>query len=287
MIYLILSILSSTLILILFRLLNRLKIDLIYVIVLNYISASFIGSITNTDRTLSYIEVLKTPWFPLAIVIGIMLIVMFYVIGKSTQIAGVSVTSVASKMSVVLPMLFSLIYYHEELYFLKITGFIIALVAVGLAVYKRRNGEISMKQLLLPVILFFGAGILDSIVKFSQEEYIRDVHSAIFSGTCFTVAAITGIFVSIYLKLSLKTFIKVKVLITGFLLGAFNFGSMYFLILALNCQVFDSSIVFAVNNIGVVASSVIVALLLFSEKPSVINWIGIFFSFLAIYLLQF
>jgi len=77
----------------------------------------------------------------------------------------------------------------------------------------------------------------------------------------------------------------------GIALGISNYGSLYFIIRALNHQTnngntFDGSIVFGINNLGVIALSVLIGLLFFKEKLLKINWIGIIISFIAIYILS-
>ncbi len=78
---------------------------------------------------------------------------------------------------------------------------------------------------------------------------------------------------------------KPSVLLYGSLLGFANFGSLYFLISALNRSGLDSSIVFPLNHIGVVVVSVISAIIIFKEKVSVINLVGVLIAIFAVILL--
>jgi multidrug transporter EmrE-like cation transporter len=75
----------------------------------------------------------------------------------------------------------------------------------------------------------------------------------------------------------------------GIVLGIVNFGSIYLLVSALNHVNnngirTDSSVIFGLNNIGIVGLSVLVGLLIFSEKLKLINWIGIALSVVSILL---
>ncbi|MCD4709565.1 MAG: hypothetical protein K8R52_01860, partial [Bacteroidales bacterium] len=75
----------------------------------------------------------------------------------------------------------------------------------------------------------------------------------------------------------------------GLLLGAVNFGSIFFLVRALNYnpaagKSMDSSMIFGANNISIMALSVLVGLLVFKEKLIFVNWIGIVLSALALLL---
>ena len=61
---------------------------------------------------------------------------------------------------------------------------------------------------------------------------------------------------------------------------------MLFFIKALaNCK-FESSIVFGFNHIGIILLSAIIAVIVFKEKLSLINKIGIISAFLAIIILS-
>jgi hypothetical protein len=75
----------------------------------------------------------------------------------------------------------------------------------------------------------------------------------------------------------------------GTLLGAVNFGSIFFMVRTLNYSSpegkgFDSSLVFGVNNLGIVTLSVVVGLWVFRERLFPLNWMGIALSGLAILL---
>jgi uncharacterized membrane protein len=74
--------------------------------------------------------------------------------------------------------------------------------------------------------------------------------------------------------------------IYGVVLGLVNFGSLYGLIRALDSGVFDSSIIFGINNMGIVLLSVIIAMMIFSEKLTIINKIGVILSLVAIIILS-
>lgn len=281
MLYLILCVFSSAAISILFKLSEKYGVKVFHLVVLNYFVAAGAGfAIADINFELSALP--SQPWFPMAVIIGSLFIAMFLFIGIATREVGVSVTTVAAKMSVVVPMLFSILYYAEQVDTIKIAGMILAIIAVVLTVYKKSKVEFDAKRVYYPIILFIGAGIIDSLIKFAQEEFLDENSSSVFSGVLFTIATIVGVLASIVRKEKISTFFATKTLLFGLGLGAVNFGSLYFIIMALDSKIFESSIVFGLNNVGVVLVSVIVALLFFSEKLSWINWLGILTSLIAI-----
>ncbi len=117
MIFLAFSIFSSSLIAIIFKLLEKYDIKLFPVIILNYFFAVIWGLLLNKS-TISA-ATFESNWIPAAVIIGFALLVMFYVLGYSTQKIGIAVTTISKEMSVILPISFSIFFYSEELQFLK------------------------------------------------------------------------------------------------------------------------------------------------------------------------
>ena len=265
----------------LFKYSERFNIRVFHLVVLNYFVAAAAGFLI-ADSQIEITSLHSQPWAFMALLIGTLFIIMFLFIGTATREVGVSVTIVASKMSVVVPMLFSILYYSESLNSIKLLGIILAVSAVVLTVYKKSKVDFDAKRIYYPILLFLGAGLIDSLIKFAQEEYLNKDSSSIFSGVLFTIAAIAGVVTSIVKREKLSDFFQPKTLAFGLSLGAANFGSLYFMILALESKAFDSSIVFGLNNVGVVLVSVAGAMIFFSEKLSWINWIGIAMSLIAI-----
>ena len=93
-----------------------------------------------------------------------------------------------------------------------------------------------------------------------------------------TIALIFGIFLG-------KQKLAFKNVLGGLILGIPNYGSIYFLLKTLNNENWDSSIVFPVNNIGIVCLSVLFALLIFKEKLSKANYLGLTLAILSIVLM--
>ncbi len=284
MIFLILCIVSSSLLLVIFKVIGKLNLDTFPVIVINYFIAALMGfSIGRFPHS----GVVREPWFIMAIIIGVLFIWMFFVIAMTTQKSGIAVTSVASKMSVIIPISFSILYFDEAVTFLKLTGILLALVSVVLTIYRKStNSSGSKKAIILPVILFFGAGLIDSLIKYTQETYIGDNNAIMFSSVLFAIAAISGVIIIPFKKSSIVKFADGRTIVAGIVLGVVNFGSLFGLIKALDSRVFDSSIIFGINNIGIVLLALILAIVIFAEKLSLINKIGVALSIITIILLS-
>lgn len=284
MISLILSILSSTIILLIFKLLEKQKIDIFPPIVLNYVMASVLGFAISDKGPAVVLDGVPI-WMFFSLIIGILLIGNFYLIGSSTQRAGIAVTTIAAKMSFVLPVLFSLMYDVNDVFNLsKGLQLFFAMVAVFLVVYPEKYTPRNLSSVLLPILIFFGLGILDTLIKYCQYHYIHNAdQSSVFSAYNFTIAGIIGLTIFAFSQKVQKTLKNYKAWLFGIGLGAVNFGSMYFLINALNELKFDNSLVFGINNIGTIGMSVLMAFVVFKERFSKINWIGFVLAVIVLF----
>ena len=287
--FLLLCILSSTAIFVTFKTINRFHIPAFPVIVINYLVATLLGFLIYSGDT-DLASIPGSRWLPISIIIGILFILMFFLVAFSTRKAGISVTTVASKMSVIFPIVFSLIIDpSDQLSLLKSAAILITLGGVVLTVYKKEEESSQRSIIFIPLTLFVGMGLVDSLVKLAQQQYVSDEETALFSAILFLNAFISGILAAIFYRKHNRYFLKGKVWGWGLLLGSVNFGSIFFLVRALHYSSptglqMDSSVIFGANNISIVALSVLVGLLVFKEKLKFINWIGIVLSALALLL---
>ncbi|MBU8892552.1 MAG: hypothetical protein KOO66_07215 [Bacteroidales bacterium] len=291
MIFLVFSILSSAAIYVIFKFLDRFNINTFNVIIINYITAAILGLLlTNTQ--VDIFSIYKNAWFPYSIIIGVLFIMTFVLIAKSSQIVGIAITSVSNKMSVIIPIAVSIIIDPlDVLTNFKAIGIILAILAVFLSVYRKRKVEFDPRNIYIPIILFLSMGLVDSIVKYAQHNFVADEILPLFTVILFAMSAISGLVIKFVRRRSFKELLDMRILLWGIGLGISNYGSLYFLIKALNYKnstgnTIDGSIVFGINNLGVIALSVIIGLIIFKEKFLKINWIGIIISLFAIYILS-
>lgn len=286
MIYLLLSIASSSVIFVVFKLFDRFKINRLHAIVINYITASSLGILLSQD-SIVIASIPQQDWFLYAVGLGFLFILIFNLMAITTQRSGLSVVSVATKMSVVIPILFGILYYNDSLSVLKISGIVLALMAVYLASVKSKDGIKLKKTLLIfPALVFLGSGIIDISIKYIEGKYLSEGDLPIFLTTVFGTAGITGLLI-IGIQMLRKHFtFKVKSILAGICLGIPNYGSMYFLVKALRNDTFDSSTIFTINNVGIVMVSTLIGITLFTEKLQFKNWIGIALAVISIILVS-
>ncbi|MFD2823903.1 EamA/RhaT family transporter [Lacinutrix iliipiscaria] len=280
MINLLFSIIASTLIFIVFKLFNKYNINTFQAIVVNYFAACVCGLITY-DSPIHIQDIVQSQWFYGAIFLGFLFISIFYIMALTSQKLGLSVVSVASKMSVVIPVAFGIYAYQEGAGVQKITGIILALIAVYLTSIKS-NTTFSLKSLWLPIILFFGSGTIDTSIKYIETTYVADNGIPIFTATIFSIAAITGVLILTTKALKKQFAINFKTIFGGIVLGVVNYYSIFFLLKALNFENTESSTIFTINNVAIVMLSTLIGLFLFKEKLIFKNWIGIGLAIISI-----
>jgi drug/metabolite transporter (DMT)-like permease len=283
LIFLISSIIASTLIFVIFNLFTKYKIHTLQAIVINYFIAGFTG-LLNYSGTVSITTIIETKWFLGAAFLGILFISLFNVMALTAQRNGLSVVSVASKMSVVIPIIFGLYVYKEQLNVLKGFGILLALIAVYLTSQKQNTSR-NTNSIWLPIILFFGSGLLDTTLKYLETTYVAKADIPIFSASIFFIAGILGAVFILIQAFKTKVNIEFKTIGGGIILGVINYYSIYLLLKALQYKGLESSTLFTINNVSIVTLSTLVGLLFFKEQLGVKNWIGIVTAIISILLI--
>jgi drug/metabolite transporter (DMT)-like permease len=286
MYYLLLSILTSAAIMIVFKLFDRFKINTSDAIVINYWVAAALSF--GLDKSgVSFQGSIHEPWFYNAIFMGVLFITLFNVIGISAQRIGVSVTTVANKMSLIIPVLFAVIVLNESLNWVKIAGIIVALLAVILTSQNTDKQAVDKRYALFPLIVFVGSGFIDAFFKYNEVNTLGKNGLEPFTGWIFLTASMIGFTILLVKFLKTRKLPSYKAAIGGLALGIPNYFSVYFLLKALSMKHMESSVVIPVNNMAIVAIGAIAGVFFFREKMSRINLIGIALCFLAIALIAF
>lgn len=285
MIYLVLSILISSLLFVIFKLFDVFKINTLQAIVVNYVIALSFGLWTS-DLTLSVVNIPEQSWFLGAFTLGFLFISVFNIMGVTAQRNGLSVASVAGKMSVVIPIIFGILVYNEGVGFVKVIGILTALVAVYLSSAKSDTNPVKFKNLLFPLLLFVGSGVLDTGLKYVETTSVSKGEEPLFLATIFGCAFVLGFFVVVSQMINGKFKFQWKNIVGGIVLGVPNYYSMEFLLKAFKTDI-ESSTLFTINNVGIVILTTVFALFFFKEKLIKKNWVGIVLAVVSILLVSF
>lgn len=285
MIYLVLSILVSSSLFVIFKLFNRFQVNTFNAIVINYLVACVTGLLMY-DVNWQLKDITQSPWFPGTIFLGLMFIVIFMVMARTAQQIGLSVASVAGKMSLIIPVMFGIIAYKESLNPVKVTGILLALAAVYLVSAKKEETRLSRRDLLLPLVLFAGSGIIDTTLKYLESQYVAPREFPLYSSSIFAIAAIAGTAILLFRTLLHRQPFRPKDILGGIALGIPNYFSIYFILKALGQDTMESSVVFSINNVAIVMLTTLLGIALFGERLRPRNWLGVVLAIVSIILIS-
>ncbi len=286
MIYLLLSILFNAVLFVIIKLFAKFNIDALQALVVNYFVAFLVG-LFFLDSSIIPTEIINEDWFKGSILLGFVFISTFYATTLTSQRNGLSVASVASKMSVIIPITLGIILYNENLGFIKIIGILLALIAVYFT-SKKESGEVPQaSNLLYPVLVFIGAGTIDASLKYLQTFHVPSEKIGLFSSVTFFCAFTVGILTIVFLTLRGKIQFAGRNILGGIALGLPNYFSLYFLVKMLEVKAFESATLFTIHNIAIVIVSTFAGILFFKERISIRNAFGIGLALFALFLVTY
>jgi drug/metabolite transporter (DMT)-like permease len=292
MFYLIGSIVFTSWLTISLKLVDRLKISTLQSIVWNYIFCVITGSIVSGTYPMNE-EVIHAGIWKWSILVGLMFIVLFNVIAFTAQRMGVAAASVSNKLSLVIPFLFSLFLWGDQVTIWKVLGIVLALFAVFLTCMpsggfnSASDGRKNYFLWVLPLVLFIGSGLLDTLIKYVQQEVLKSGDANGFLISAFAMAALGGVILTAFRFVMKTEKWTNKSILAGLMIGVPNYASIWCLIEVLKRNPDSSSVVIPVNNIGIVLFSTLAARVLFKEKLTGLNWVGIAIASGAILLIAF
>jgi drug/metabolite transporter (DMT)-like permease len=230
-------------------------------------------------------------WSLAGALIGFLLVIGFYAASLTSQLLGVSVVSVASKMSLMFPVLFSLFFMKIEsktFTLFNYAGMLLALVAIFLSSIKKSSGDSKVLQskrylLFLPFTVFLAGGLIDIGLNYSNYELITEENIGVYTIVLFAGAAISGLILLFFQKGKFK----LKNLIGGVVLGIINFFSLYFVLKALTAFENNGAVFYPIYNVGIIMVSSFTAMLIFKERLSKTNFAGLTLAVLALFLLSY
>ncbi len=285
MIWLLLSIATSSLLYVIFKGFSMYKVDTLHAIVVNYLIAGVTGLVAY-GKPIDLAEITSSGWLAQAAVLGTLFIVIFNFMALTSQQNGLSVAAIASKMSLIIPVVAGVWLYNESLGILKAVGILAALASVYLASVPAKNApQLAKGFLIYPAIVFLGSGAIDTLLKYAQATSVADQDEPIFSATCFFFAFAMGLLALIYEAFKGR-WLNFRSVIAGVVLGVPNYFSIYFIIQALKTDL-ESSTIFPINHVGTVLLTTALGLWLFNEKINRKNYVGVILAVVAIVVIAF
>ena len=283
------TIITFSMMLITFKYFELFGVNNLQAIIVNYITAGSMAVVSSSFNgiEISPVEMFSSDYTAPALVIGILFIVTFNLIAFSTQKIGIAITTVANKMSMIIPVLAGLYLFGEEKSVLKFAGVLLAVFAIYFSSTTGGKLSFNKKYLLLIVLVFIGQGIADSTLKWAQVNAVGPQENQVFFATIFFSASFFGLLYLIYEIVVKSHTFKLKTLLWGVILGIPNFFTLHFFMEALKGGVLESSQIFPIVNMGVIVLTATSGVILFKQKLSNGNWFGILMAIIAIALITF
>lgn len=278
----------SITIVVIFKLFDRYSINRYQAIVFNYLVCVITGCVALGEIPFER-SMLSASWFPIIVLLGFLFMGGFNLIGRTVAHFGMAITSVAQRMSLGLSATFAIVYYNESYDVFKVIGILVALSAVVFinipskkisepeANPTSKQKESSKWLVLFPISIFFISGAVEILL-----QYLHAVHlmkPAVESIVLFASAGVVGVLGLIFFREK----IEVKNLLAGIVLGVPNYFSIYYMLNALGEM--DGSVVYSLCNITVVTGAALVGYLIFKERLSLLNMVGVLLSIVAIILI--
>ena len=288
MIDLAITITTFSMMVMLFKYFDKIRVNNLIAITFNYFIAgtlalssyllenSFIELKTNTNLNLVII----------ALIIGTLFVLTFNLYAYSAQKIGITLSTISNKMSMIIPILIGIILFNEEVTFFKILGIFIALGAIVFSSKEdKKSKKLSQKNIIILLLLFVGQGLADGLLNWGQRNILNSQNMNLFFTLTFLFAGFAG---GLYCFLKIKTSnlrMDKKSVFWGIILGIPNYLTLLYFIKSLKNELFSSYQVFPIVNIGVIVMCTILSVILFQEKVSIFKWIGVGFGILAISLI--
>jgi drug/metabolite transporter (DMT)-like permease len=270
-----------------FKIFEKYQIRTMQAIVINYLVCIITASIVMGKPAVT-LEVLEKDWLWAAVGIGFIFIITFNVFALTVQKFGVVLGSIFQKMSLIAPTIIAILFYNESAGLIKIIGILLAISSIFVISFarpdkKKKSKKISTWMWLLPVGTFIGSCIVDSGFFLVNKTGLASSLDIDFIATLFFFAGCFGIIFLIYDYIKNGTTYRKKDVIAGIALGIPNFFTIYLLLKVLSNGM-DGSVVFPINNVGILLTTAVLGLFFFNEKFNIQKLIGFSMAILSILL---
>ena len=260
------------------KLAKRYHIDVLQAITWNYSIAIMLTWLIYKPQ----LQGPKTNHLESYLLVGVLLPVLFLIISAAVRITGIVKTDIAQRLSLLVPILAAFFYFNEPLTNTKMAGIGVGIVAVLFAIptggtKRSQSGGLSWLYLLL---VFAGFGAIDFLFK--QISAFKDIPYTTSLFHCFIIAFIVSIVFLIVQIARKKTKFSFPHILIGWALGVANFGNILFYLKAHQALANRPSTVFASMNIGVIVLGALVGLMVFKEKLSALNIVGLAMALVSI-----
>ncbi|MBF4473379.1 EamA family transporter [Flavobacterium sp. HJJ] len=275
MLFLILSVICSVTVGAIFKIARTYKVPSAQIVAYNYVFALalcyffFSPDLTVLDAS--------SPW-EILLPLGVLLPVVFLFLAASIKHMGIVKTDAAQRLSLIISILGAWLFFGEQFSGFKLTALLFAFPAIVLILDKPADNK--ENKWIYPALVLLGFGIIDILFKQIALTAALSFTTSLF--VLFFISLVIMMLFNGYEILFQKVKIDFKSVIFGGLVGVFNFGNIFFYLNAHKAFAQNPSTVFAGMNMGVIVIGSLAGILVFKEKVTKRNIIGLFLALLAI-----
>ena len=277
MLYLLLAILCSALLSVVMRLSKEKVIGNVSMLAMNYVMCFVIAGLYAGVGDLFPAREGLGSTLGMGVINGVFYLASFLLLQKNIHCNGVVLSTIFMKLSLLVPMVVSILWFGEIPALLQIVGFLIAVAAIVLINFGTDSSAAGFKIGLIFLLLVGGGG--DTMAKIYEELGSQSL-SGHFLFYTFGVALILCICLAIYKKERPGKW----ELLYGLLLGIPNYFSARFLLRAL--EHVAAVIVFPTFSVGTILVVTLTGVLLFKERLGKRQWIAVAAILAALILLN-
>lgn len=277
MIYILLSICCSVTVAVLLKLAKRYQINIIQAVTVNYFAALILCYVFFKPDVVVLNS--SAPW-SICLSLAVLLPSVFLLLAASIRNLGIVKTDIAQRLSLFIPILAAYFIFREDFNQLKIIGLLIGFPAIVLTFLRKTDQKENQVNWIYPLMVFIGFGVIDVLFKQIALYKLIPYTTSLF--VVFCLAFIVSLIIVIVLMISRKIKIQLVNLACGLVLGLFNFGNILFYMKAHKALSNNPSTVFVAMNMGVIVVGSLIGIIIFKEKLTKINYLGIVLALAAV-----
>ena len=279
MISLILTLSCSTSIALILKHNDTKKGDALILLMGNYFVAALISLIfvlTNSSNFYPFSTLI------FGLILGAFFVLSFFAFAKAVGSAGTALATISSRLSLIVPISFSILFYGEHPATSQIAGFLFSLITIFFfytSLKRHTLGNLKFIDYFYLLLVLFGIGLNDFAMKIFQQ-WKGNAEKPFF---LFIIFGSAFVYTTAILLMRKKSVDK-RTLLHGAILGVPNMFSSFFLIGALDAL--PAIFVYPVVNIGIIIATTLLALMIWREKLNAYGILALGSGIIAIILLS-
>jgi drug/metabolite transporter (DMT)-like permease len=211
--------------------------------------------------------------------VGLLYMSNLILMGRSMNENGIGLTVSVMRISLVIPVIVSILVFSEQTSTLRVIGLVLAFAALGV-LFKPSKVERSSSALYYLLVIFLLTGIGDVSLKVFQASGSPIFDKWLFMGVVFTTCTILCLGYILFREKPVPTTEEFKV---GVLVGVPNLTASIFILMGL--ELVPASVAFPTSNLTIITTGTILGKLYWKDALTRRHYVVILLAIAAIVLL--